>query len=457
MNLGAKGPQKSMQIELPLGRRGETARAERSGEAAPATNDSEGSGTSSLMERALERSNMLAALKRVRRNKGSAGVDRMTVDELPDYLRQHWPRIRQQLLDGSYEPKAVRRCEIPKPGGGTRTLGIPAVIDRLIQQAMLQAVQPEIDKTFSERSYGFRPGRSAHDAIKQARNYVARGMTTVVDIDLEKFFDNVDHDILMGKLAKRIADKRVLRLIRRYLEAGALSDGMLVERLQGTPQGGPLSPLLANVMLDEVDKFLEARGRAFVRYADDCNVYVRNERVGQRVLLQLRRLFTRLKLRINEAKTAVADSSTRKLLGYTVHKCGGGAGLRVSTQAMKKFKAEVRARTKRSHSKSIQQFVDHLAPLLRGWGNYFSLTPKAPRQNLDSWIRRRLRMIQMRQCGGGTKARAMLRKLGAPSRKVHFEFGKQWDRFWHVSGLQVVQIALPNRYFAKLGLPSLAP
>jgi RNA-directed DNA polymerase len=409
------------------------------------------------MERVLERGNMLDALKRVRRNKGAAGVDRMSVEALPEYLKTHWPKIRQQLLDGSYEPKPVRHVDIPKPDGSKRGLGIPTVLDRLIQQAVLQVLQPQFDKTFSERSFGFRPGKSAHQAVRQARQFVQAGLGTVVDIDLAKFFDHVDHDILMGKLAKRIDDKRLLVLIRRYLRAGAFSDGTLVERREGTPQGGPLSPLLANVMLDEVDRFLHAHGRQFVRYADDCNVYVANERVGQRVLRQLRKVYARLKLPINEAKTAVASVNQRKLLGYTVFmmKAKKKAAVRISTTAEKKFKAAIRMMTKSSHSRSIEQFIAGIAPLIRGWGNYFSLAPKARMAQLDAWIRRRLRMIQIKQWGGGTKARKMLRALGAPSRKVHFEFGKQWDRHWHVSGLAVVEMAMPARYFTEKGLPSL--
>lgn len=446
----------SRQLELPLAPTGEAAVGNRSGEAAAATTAKPRSGNGGLMESVLSPDNMWAALKRVRKNKGAAGIDRMSVEALPEYLKTHWPKIRQRLLDGSYQPKAVRSVDIPKPDGSLRRLGIPTVLDRLIQQAVLQVLQPPFDKTFSDRSYGFRPGRSAHDALKQARTYVQAGLTTVVDVDLEKFFDHVDHDIIMSKLAKRIDDKRILILIRRYLRAGGLCDGGLIERQEGTPQGGPLSPLLANVMLDEVDKMLEAKGRPFVRYADDCNVYVKNERVGQRVLDQMRKVFAKLKLRINEAKTAVAPVGERKLLGYTLYVADGQARVRVSTGARKKFMATVRARTRRSHSKSIEQFIEELAPLIRGWGNYFCMAPRSSMQKLDTWIRRRLRLIQVRQWGGGTNARYQLRRLGAPSRKVHFEFAKQWERHWYVSGLHVVQLALPARYFAEKGLPSLA-
>ena len=279
------------QLELPLGGRGETPRAERSAEARTATHDNERSGASDLMERVCERANLKAALKRVRKNKGSAGIDGMTVDELAEHLKTHWPTLREQLLAGTYQPSLVRRHAIPKSDGGVRELGIPTVVDRFIQQAILQVLGPRFDASFSQHSYGFRPGRSAHDAVVQAQRYVNEGRRIVVDVDLEKFFDHVNHDVLMGRLEKRIEDKRLLGLIRRYLEAGVMANGTAMQRHEGTPQGGPLSPLLANVLLDEVDKELEKRGHAFVRYADDCNVYVRSKRAGERVMQLLRRLY----------------------------------------------------------------------------------------------------------------------------------------------------------------------
>lgn len=449
----------SRQLELPLAPTGEAVVGSRSGEAAAAKSEKRRSGTSGLMERVVDRANMQAALKRVRRNKGAAGVDRMSVEALPEYLKAHWPKIRQRLLDGTYEPKAVRHVDIPKPDGSKRGLGIPTVLDRLIQQALLQVLQPLIDPTFSERSYGFRPGRGAHDAVKHARRLVKAGFTTVVDIDLEKFFDHVDHDILMSKMAKHIDDKRALVLIRRFLRAGTLSDGMLVERHEGTPQGGPLSPLLANVMLDEVDQFLHAHGRQFMRYADDCNVYVKNERVGQRVLAQLRKVYARLKLRVNDAKTAVAPVRERKILGYTLYviKATGVAHVRISTAALKKFKAVVRSRTKRSHSKSIDEFIADLAPLIRGWGNYFSLARKAKREWLDAWIRRRLRLIQIKQWRTHANMRRVLHKLGVPPKTIYFELQRQRaEGYWQTSGLRLLELAMPTRYFAEKGLPSLA-
>jgi group II intron reverse transcriptase/maturase len=270
------------------------------------------------MERVLSRPNLLAALKRVRKNKGSPGIDGMTVDELPDWLRAHWVRVREELLTGTYQPQPVQRQLIPKTGGGKRALGIPTVLDRLIQQALLQVLQPQFDPTFSQHSHGFRPGRRAHDAVREAQRYVQDGRRWVVDVDLKSFFDRVNHDVLMGMLSQRIADKTVLGLIRRYLEAGVMANGVTVERHEGTPQGGPLSPLLANVLLDVVDKELEQRGHAFSRYADDCNVYVRSERAGQRVMRLLRKLYARLRLQVNEAKSAVAPSLTRSFLGFAL-------------------------------------------------------------------------------------------------------------------------------------------
>jgi RNA-directed DNA polymerase len=286
--------------------------------------DQEGSGRADLLMQALARGNMVLAWKRVKANKGSAGVDGRTIQETREYLKTDWPRIRQELLTGKYRPQPVRRVEIPKPGGGTRELGIPTVMDRLIQQAILQVLQPLIDPSFSEHSYGFRPGRRAHDAVLQAQRYVQEGFQVVVDIDLEKFFDRVNHDILMDRVSKRVADKALLRLIRNYLEVGILFNGVAIERYEGASQGGPLSPLLANVLLDEVDRELEKRGHRFVRYADDCNVYVRSRRAGELVMTGLRRLYERLHLKVNEAKSAVDLAFGRKFLGFCFRRGPGG-------------------------------------------------------------------------------------------------------------------------------------
>ena len=316
MELGRDERQTTAQAELPQGRTGETRTDQRSGESPTANQGNERSGLDRLMEAVVEGSNARAALKRVKANKGSAGVDGMTVDELGPYLAVHWPAVRAKLLAGTYQPQPVRRHQIPKRGGGTRQLGIPTVLDRMIQQAILQVLQPIFDPSFSQHSYGFRPGRSAHDAVNAALGYIREGRSWVVDVDLEKFFDRVNHDVLMSRLAKRIADKRLLKLIRRFLEAGMMAEGMVAERREGTPQGGPLSPLLANLLLDEVDRELEKRGLAFARYADDCNVYVRSERAAKDAMQTLRRLYERLRLQINEKKSAVARPWERKFLGY---------------------------------------------------------------------------------------------------------------------------------------------
>jgi group II intron reverse transcriptase/maturase len=309
----------SGQPELPLQRRGEAPKEQWSDEAKPATNGNHRSGTDHLIEEVVERSNLFAALRRVKQNKGSPGVDGMSVEELPKYLREHWPRVRAELLAGTYRPRPVRRAEIPKPGGGTRQLGIPTVLDRFIQQAILQVLQPRFDPTFSEHSYGFRPGRSAHGGILAAQRYIQDGRRVVVDMDLERFFDRVNHDVLMGRLANRIEDKRLLGLIRRFLEAGVMVQGVVVDRFEGTPQGGPLSPLLANLLLDEVDKELEKRGHAFVRYADDLNVYVRSRRAAERVSNVLRGLFDRLRLRGTASFSVTASGTAR------VEWCGAGS------------------------------------------------------------------------------------------------------------------------------------
>lgn len=456
MRLGGKRPQMSRQLELPLGSRGDTPRAERSAEAPTAAYGQERSGASGLMERVCERANLQAALKRVRKNKGSAGIDGMTVDGLRDHLKANWPAIRQQLLSGTYQPSPVRRQAIPKSGGGMRELGIPTVTDRFIQQAILQVLGPRFDSTFSEHSYGFRPGRRAHDAIVQAQRYVAEGRRFVVDVDLEKFFDRVNHDVLMGKLAKRIEDKRLLGLIRRYLEAGVMADGVVVDRHEGTPQGGPLSPLLANVLLDEVDKELEKRGHAFVRYADDCNVYVRSRRAGERVMGLLRRLFSGLRLRVNETKSAVDRAWNRKLLGYSFW-AGRGAEVkrRVASKAMQAMKERVREITRRTRSQSILRVAQDLRSYLLGWKNYFSLadTPRVFRE-LDEWIRHRLRALHLKHWKRGTTIFRKLRARGL-SEVAAARVAKNGRRWWKNSAM-AINIAFPIRYFDELGIPRLA-
>lgn len=446
----------SRQLELPLGGRGETPRAERSAEAQAATHASERSGTSDLMERVCERANLQAALKRVRKNKGNAGIDAMTVDELPEHLRKSWPDLREQLLTGTYQPRPVRRHVIPKSGGGERELGIPTVVDRFIQQAILQVLGPRFDPSFSEHSYGFRPKRSAHDAVVQAQRLINEGRGFVVDVDLEKFFDRVNHDVLMGRLAKRIEDKRLLGLIRRYLEAGMMANGVVVDRYEGTPQGGPLSPLLANVLLDEVDKELERRGHAFVRYADDCNVYVRSRRAGERVMGLLRRLYAGLRLRINEAKSAVDRPQNRKLLGYSFYwgRRGEGVKLKVAPKAIKAMKNRVREMTRRSRSQSIARVAADLRSYLVGWKNYFRLA-ETPRifAALDEWIRHRLRALHLKHWRRGETIYRELRarglsEIGAARVAAH---GRRW---WKNSAM-LINVAFPIRYFDQLGIPRL--
>jgi group II intron reverse transcriptase/maturase len=445
----------SRQLELPLWGRGEAPRAQGSEEEPTGTSDTERSGAGSLMERVVEPANLKAALARVRKNKGSPGVDAMTVEELPGYLREHWAELQEQLLSGTYQPQAVRRVAIPKPGGGVRQLGIPTVVDRFIQQALLQVLQPRFDPSFSRHSYGFRPGRSAHDAVRQAQAYVQEGRCWVVDVDLEQFFDRVNHDVLMDRLGKRIEDVRVLGLIRRYLRAGMFAQGLVVERHEGTPQGGPLSPLLANVLLDEVDRELEARGHAFVRYADDCNVYMRSRRAGERVMGLLRGLFSRLRLRVNEEKSAVALATSRKLLGYSLW-IGPGKVVRrrVADKAMAAMKERVRQITRRTGGRSLAQVIEELRGYLVGWREYFRLadTPKVFR-TLDEWIRHRLRALQLKQWKRGPTVYRELRARGVSESTAAYVAANA-RRWWKNSAMRL-HVALPNRYFDGLGLPRL--
>jgi group II intron reverse transcriptase/maturase len=422
-----------------------------------AMHDNERSGASGLMERVCERANLQAALKRVRKNKGSAGIDGMTVDELPEHLKTHWRALREQLLGGTYQPSPVRRHAIPKSGGGIRELGIPTVVDRFIQQAVLQVLGPRFDPTFSQYSYGFRPGRSAHDAVVQAQRYVNEGRRFVVDVDLEKFFDRVNHDVLMGRLAKRIEDKRLLGLIRRYLEAGMMANGIATERHEGTPQGGPLSPLLANVLLDEVDKELEKRGHAFVRYADDCNVYVRSRRAGERVMELLRRLYADLRLRVNEAKSAVDRPQNRKLLGYSFYWGRREEGLKrkVAPKALKAMKDRVRELTRPMRSQSIARVAADLRSYLTGWKNYFRLadTPRVF-SDLDEWIRHRMRALHLRHWKRGRVTYRELVARGLSGQQAAY-VAANTRRWWKNSGM-LLNVAFPIQYFDQLGIPRLA-
>jgi group II intron reverse transcriptase/maturase len=447
-------PQKSGQLELPFMSRGEASSEGRSVEAPPAEQGS-GHPGSNLMELALTRPNLKAALKRVRKNKGGPGIDGMKTEELRPYLWGNWDVLRAQLVAGTYQPSPVRRHQIPKSGGGMRELGIPTVLDRFIQQALLQVLQPGFDASFSKHSYGFRPKRSAHDAVRAAKRYVEEGRRVVVDVDLEKFFDRVNHDVLMGKLAKRIRDRRVLGLIRRYLEAGVMAEGIVMERSEGTPQGGPLSPLLANVLLDEVDKELEKRGHTFVRYADDCNVYVRSPRAGQRVRELLRRLFGRLRLRVNESKSAVDLAKNRKVLGYSFYDAPGRkVKLRVAGKPLTVLKTRIRRITRRTGGRSMAQVVEDLKEYLPGWRNYFSLaaTPQTLAR-LDKWIRHRLRALYLKQWKRGPTAYRRLRAYGA-SHRVAATVAANMRYRWKTSR-HALNAALPNSHFDALGLPRL--
>ncbi len=399
MHLGGEGPQKSRQLELALEDRGEASKVERSVEAPTAMHDNGRSGASGLMERVCERANLQAALKRVRKNKGSAGIDGMTVDELPEYLRTHWPEIREQLLAGTYQPSPVRRHAIPKSGGGVRELGIPTVVDRFVQQAILQVLGPRFDATFSQHSYGFRRGRSAHDAVVQAQRYVNEGRRIVVDVDLERFFDRVNHDVLMGRLAKRIEDKLLLGLVRRYLEAGMMANGIAMERHEGTPQGGPLSPLLANVLLDEVDRELEKRGHAFVRYADDCNV-------------------------------------------------------RAAVQACWRTGDGPVAQALREAAAAGERDQERRRSYLVGWKNYFRLadTPGVFRA-LDEWIRHRLRALHLKHWRRGRVIYRELRHRGLSDLAAR-RVAANARRWWKNSAM-AINLAFPIRYFDSLGIPQL--
>ncbi len=411
---------------------------------------------SGLLGAALTRENLQRALKRVRANKGAAGVDGLDIEQTALHLQTHWPVIREQLLSGTYRPSPVRRVTIPKPDGGQRELGIPTVTDRLIQQALLQVLQPILDPTFSEHSHGFRPGRRAHDAVLAAQGYVQSGRRIVVDVDLEKFFDRINHDILIDRLQKRIEDPGVIRLIRAYLNSGIMSDGVVVERYQGTPQGGPLSPMLANVLLDEVDKELERRGHCFARYADDCNVYVRSRRAGERVMSVLRALYAKLHLQVNQAKSAVASVFGRKFLGYSFWLAKGAVvKRRVADKPMATFKQRIRQLTRRSGGRSEHEVVQRLRPYVLGWKAYFGLsqTPKIWR-GLDEWLRHRLRAIQLKHWKRGTTIYRELRALGA-SVSVATRVAGNSRCWWRNSGM-LLNSVLTIAYYDQLGVPRLS-
>jgi RNA-directed DNA polymerase len=407
------------------------------------------------MEEIVERENLKEALRRVKANKGAPGVDGMTVNQLGDHLRQHWPTIREQLLSGTYRPEPVKRVEIPKPDGGVRKLGIPTVLDRFIQQAVMQVLQRRWDPEFSDHSYGFRPRRSAHQAVAQAQRYIAAGYGWVVDLDLEKFFDRVNHDKLMAQIARRVEDKRLLKLIRALLNAGVMENGLLSPSVEGTPQGGPLSPLLSNLVLDELDRELERRGHRHVRYADDCNIYVRSERAGQRVMMSITRFITqRLKLRVNETKSAVARPQERKFLGFSFT---DGPEIRraIAPKALERFKDKIREITRQAKGVSIETTVKRLATYMVGWRGYFGFceTPEVL-IGLVRWVRLRLRCALWRQWKTPRRRRAALLQLGVRPRLATNTAGSGRGP-WYLARAKALSVGASNAYFRSLGLPSL--
>lgn len=411
--------------------------------------------SSGLMETVCERRNLWLAYERVIRNKGAPGVDGIDVAEFKDHLKRYWPAIKAKLLVGEYMPSPVRRVDVPKPQGGVRTLGIPTLTDRLIQQALHQVLSPIFEPTFSASSYGFRPGRSAHQAVQAAQRYVAEGRRVVVDLDLEKFFDRVNHDLLMGKLAQKIDDRRVLQLIRRYLEAGMMSAGLVSPRRRGTPQGGPLSPLLSNILLTELDRELERRRHAFCRYADDCNIYVGSRAAGERVLASLTRfLIERLKLKVNMAKSAVAHPWERTFLGYslTSHKA---PKRRIAARSRQRLEQRIREVLKGARGRSLSHTIQELNPVLRGWAVYFKLTEsKRMLEELDGWIRHRLRCILWRQWKQPyTRARNLMKVGLAEERAFRSAFNQRGP--WWNSGKSHMNQAFPKSFFDRLGLVSL--
>jgi len=456
--MSEKRQKNQLELAFMAERRSEASRAIKEGtESLVAERSAESPAVSeALMEEVIEGENLKQALGRVKANKGSPGVDGMMVEELTGYLKEHWPSIREHLLSGIYKPQPVKRVEIAKPGGGIRKLGIPTVLDRFIQQAVMQVLQRRWDPTFSQRSYGFRPSRSAHQAVAQAQQYVAGGYRWVVDIDLEKFFDRVNHDKLMGEVAKRITDKRVLKLIRAYLSAGVMENGLVSAMEEGTPQGGPLSPLLSNIVLDELDQELERRGHRFVRYADDCNIYVGSRRAGQRVMESITGFITtRLKLRVNSEKSAVGRPWERKFLGFSLTS-NREPRRRIAPQAVKRFKERVRELTRRTRGISLEEMVKQLTVYLRGWREYFGFcqTPSVL-QSFDKWVRHRLRAMAWKQWKRGRRRFAELRKRGVGKDLAAQTAGSAHGP-WRLANSPALNIALPNAYFSALGLPRLA-
>jgi RNA-directed DNA polymerase len=456
--MSRKRQKNQLELAFTEGTRGEAPATDERAELLIAKQEPESGGTSErLMEEICEPENMMKALKRVQGNKGAPGIDGMKVDELPGYLKKNWPKHREELLQGTYKPKPAKRKEIPKPEGGKRNLSIPCVLDRLIQQAAMQVLQERWDPTFSEHSYGFRPGRSQHQAVVRAQEYIAAGNRIVVDMDLEKFFDRVNHDILMGRIAKREKDKRLLKLIRAFLNAGVvMEDGVVIRTEEGTPQGGPLSPLLSNLMLDDLDRELERRGHRFVRYADDCNIYVRTERAGQRVMEGITAFIgKKLKLKVNREKSAVAAPWKRKFLGFSFTS-EKAPRRRIAPKARKRFEERVRELTQRHKGISMAERINELSRYLRGWRAYFGYcqTPSVLNE-LDSWIRRRLRAVKWKQWKTCKARYKGLRKLGIGGTDLH-KLACCSRGPWPVSNYSILRRALPNAYFDSLGLLRLA-
>lgn len=426
------------------------------GQARTAREEQAGDETQTLIQEVLRRENMLRAYKRVVRNGGAPGTDGVTVEHLGVYCRQHWERIREQILNGTYAPQAVRKVEIPKPdGNGTRTLGIPTVMDRMIQQAVMQVLQPIFEPTFSDSSFGFRPGRSAHGAVLRAYEYIQRGSEWVVDLDLEKFFDRVNHDVLMARVARRVKDKRVLLLIRRYLQAGMMEGGLVSPRTEGTPQGSPLSPLLSNILLDELDKELEQRGHLFVRYADDCNVYVQSKAAGERVMESLERFLSkRLRLKVNRDKSAVARPSERKFLGYTIYG-ENKPKLIVARKSIRRLKDKLRPLFRQGRGMKLADTIGRINRITRGWVAYFRLDQVGQTfRDLDGWIRRHLRAIQWRQWKTPATRLKKLLALGVSREKAQGACNHCGP--WRNAVTPHMHLALPNATLLRMGFKSLA-
>ena len=423
--------------------------------AEPSPARDEGKSNVELWEQVWARENLTAALKRVESNGGAPGNDGMTVSDLRGYLKEKWLEIRAALERETYKPSPVRRVEIPKPDGGVRQLGIPSVIDRLLQQAIAQVLTPIFERKFSPYSYGFRPGRSAHDAIKQAQEYTQGGYEWVVDIDLEKFFDRVNHDMLMARVAREEKDKRVLKLIRAYLESGVMVNGVVMETEEGTPQGGPLSPLLSNIMLDDLDKEMEKRGHKFVRYADDCNIYVKTPRAGERVMESVREfLEKKLKLRVNPKKSKVDKVQRVKFLGYSFYKHKGEMLIRVANRSLERFREKLRRLTKRTRSGKLEEIIREINTYMVGWiGYYRQANTPSVYEGLDGWIRRRLRQMIWKRWKRGTTRYREIVKLGVPKRWA--QEGAGGTSPWHMSASPVINQALSNGYFREIGLKSI--